>query len=155
MWVLEALHWETERCRRIMHTCVRANTDRTTYFRICQNFTSAVCAYYYIDTECYNIEANHDKVQTEPVHSPDLNLSSLRSHWPTDLRVSGMSTINLSKQKRWLVKSTSGEGYPARKSLQKRSSAVPLGCHAEINKSALIGQVHDTARYPAGITPRV
>ena len=52
-------------------------------FRICQNFTSAVCAYYYIDTECYNIEANHDKVQTEPVHSPDLYLPSLRSHWPT------------------------------------------------------------------------
>ena len=50
VWVLEALHWETERCRRIMHTCARANcTDRTTHFRIifilCQNFTSAVCAY--------------------------------------------------------------------------------------------------------------
>ena len=33
VWVLEALHWETERCRRIMHTCARTNyTDRTTYF---------------------------------------------------------------------------------------------------------------------------
>ena len=31
----------------------------------------------------YNIEANHDKVQTEPVHSPDLNLSSIQGHWPT------------------------------------------------------------------------
>ena len=30
-----------------------------------------------------NIEANHDKVQTEPVHSSDLYLLSLRSHWPT------------------------------------------------------------------------
>ena len=38
---------------------------------------------------------------------------------------------------------------PAGISLWKRSSAVPLGCHAEINKSSLIGQVHDTARYPA------
>ena len=44
---------------------------------------------------------------------------------------------------------------PAGISLWKRSSAVPLGCHAEINKSALIGQVRDTARYPAGITPSV
>ena len=84
VWVLEALHWETERCRRIMHTCARRIVPLgPRIFRICQNFTSAVCAYYHIDTECYNIEANHDKVQTEPIHSPDLYLSSLRSHWPT------------------------------------------------------------------------
>ena len=66
-----------------------------------------------------------------------------------------MSTINLSKRKHRLVKSTSGERYPTGKSLQKQSGAVPLGCHAEINKSVLIGQVRDTARYPAGITPSV
>ena len=53
------------------------------YVRISQaQFALVICGY--IDTECYNIEANHDKVQTEPVHSPDLYLS----------------TINLSKQKR-------------------------------------------------------
>ena len=63
-----------------------------------------------------------------------------------------MSTINLNIKTKALI-GQERERYPAGKSLQKQSGAVPLGCHAEINKSALIGQVHDTARYPAGITP--
>ena len=64
----------------------------------------------------------------------------------------GMTTA---KQKRWLVKRTAGRRNTAGISLWKRSSAIPLGCHAEINKSALIGQVRNTARYTAGITPSV
>ena len=63
-----------------------------------------------------------------------------------------MSTINLNIKTKALI-GQERERYPAGKSLQKQSGAVPLGCHAEINKSALIGQVRDTARYPAGITP--
>ena len=51
-----------------------------------------------------------------------------------------------SKQKHWLVKATSGERFAVGKSLPKRSGAVPLGCHEQINKRALIGRV----QYPTG-----
>ena len=43
----------------------------------------------------------------------------------------------------------------ALEAIERGTARIPLGCHAEINKSALIGQVRDTARYPAGITPSV
>ena len=43
----------------------------------------------------------------------------------------------------------------ALEAIERGTARIPLGCHAEINKSALIGQVRDTAQYPAGITPSV
>ena len=43
----------------------------------------------------------------------------------------------------------------ALEAIERGTARIPLGCHAEIYKSALIGQVRDTARYPAGITPSV
>ena len=45
--------------------------------------------------------------------------------------VTGCGMTTTTKQKRWLVKSTAGERYPAGKSLPQRSSAVPLRCHAK------------------------
>ena len=59
--------------------CVRTiwHTAMTTVFsRICWTFTSTVCAYS-IDTECYNIEANHDKVLRTYRDSPDIFLSCI------------------------------------------------------------------------------
>ena len=50
-----------------------------------------------------------------------------------------------------LVKGTSGERFPVGKLLPKRSGAVPLGCHAEINKILLIGQVLYTGFKICGI----
>ena len=77
----------------------------------------------------------HDKVQTTFILTC---LSCLRSHWPT--YACATAACHQSKQKRWLVNSTSGERFLVGKSLPKRSGAVQFGCHAEITKSALIGQ---------------
>ena len=37
------------------------------YVTISQAQFAHISVYYSIDTECYNIEPNHDEVQTEPV----------------------------------------------------------------------------------------
>ena len=95
-------------------------------FRVCPNFTSADCAYS-IDNECYNIEANHDKVQRTCILLPCFYLA----YEATGLRAS--EACEQSKQKHWLVKRTSGERFSIGKSLPKRSGMVPLGCQAEIN----------------------
>ena len=47
VWMHDTLHWETEWCRRILHTCARTMgpTAITTDFRICQNFSTKPLAY--------------------------------------------------------------------------------------------------------------
>ena len=71
----------------------------------------------------------------EPIFSRQILIVPTKPVAYIGLHVSGM----------WADWSTSGERFPVEKSLPKRSGVVPLGCHAEINKRLLIGQVRNRA----------
>ena len=82
--------------------CTAMTTDFSNtpqYVRISQAQFAHITVYYSIDTECYNIETNHDKVQTEPVdrfREPILLTYFIEPTKPLayiGLRISGMGTI--------------------------------------------------------------
>ncbi len=147
VWMHDTLHWETEWCRRILHTCAwtMGPTAMTTDFSNMSEFHKRSLHIFYRSLNVTISRQTHDKVQiTYILLTYVYRAYETTGLTPTYACASAAYLYHKSKQKRRLVRRAVSRHVA--KSCPKRLGAVPLGCHAEINKSALIGQ----QRYRAG-----